>query len=109
MFVVATKSRHPFCAHQWYKLVGFKVRSGTNSSGSTALVDIQSRGRNWYGDKFTSYSDETLEEMISVSRIGGELSFFPINKISYGITSHVAYIRREPYVCCSYGIKRRTV
>ena len=28
-------------------------------------------------DKFTSYSDETLEEMNSVSLIGGELSFFP--------------------------------
>ena len=77
MFVVATKSRNPFCANQWYKLVGFKVRSGTTSLGSKALVDIQSRWRNWYGDKFTSYSDETLEEMISVSLIGGELSFFP--------------------------------
>jgi len=28
-------------------------------------------------DKFTAYSDETLEEMNSVSLIGGELSFFP--------------------------------
>ena len=48
MFVVATKSRNPFCANQWYKLVGFKVRSGTTSLGPKALVAIQSRWRNWY-------------------------------------------------------------
>ena len=48
MFVVATKSRNPFCVNQWYKLVGFKVRSGTTSLGSKALVAIQSRWRNWY-------------------------------------------------------------
>ena len=48
MFVVATKSRNPFCANQWYKLVGFKVRSGTTSLGPKALVAIQSRWRNSY-------------------------------------------------------------
>ena len=29
-----------------------------------------------------------------------------VDKMSYGITSHVVYIRREPYVCGSHEIKK---
>ena len=51
MFVVATKSRNPFCANQWYKLVGFKVRRLllSNRGGAIGMPD-----------KFTSYSEETI-------------------------------------------------
>ena len=51
---------------EWYNLVGFKgACCYPIGVGAIGMLD-----------KFTAYSDETLEEMNSVSLIGGELSFF---------------------------------